>query len=153
MSSPLIEPPAELGQTQPTTGAAKRKITEAFNPQNLGEASLQGNTDQAVSFADDRTATAAAAALLVGERPDVAPAVSAPASASAAPAEPTAGAPADPGPAEEQAPKRKPFKRLQTAKPTRKCHGPEDCTVSPSYNFPGETKRLFCAAHKKEGED
>ena len=28
----------------------------------------------------------------------------------------------------------------------------EDCPVQPSYNYPTETKRIYCRTHKKDGE-
>ena len=28
----------------------------------------------------------------------------------------------------------------------------DDCPVQPSYNYPTETKRIYCRTHKKDGE-
>ena len=32
----------------------------------------------------------------------------------------------------------------------RLCHF-EGCFVTPTYNYPGQKKRIFCVTHKKEG--
>lgn len=41
-------------------------------------------------------------------------------------------------------------RRPQNAVPTRTCAA-KDCKVQPSYNYPGEKKRLFCSAHRAQG--
>lgn len=42
-------------------------------------------------------------------------------------------------------------RRPQNAVPTRTCAA-KDCKVQPSYNYPGEKKRLFCSAHRAQGK-